>query len=173
MRILKKKAENLRVTYNLCNDSTINMYAVHAYFYYLKTSASCSISAALGRCSRSTPKINLRNSFVSSVAWEGKCFPGMTDLCPCWPPPCQVSTVKRRCVTLRQISKISDSHFHILVHILFPRGRRKKTRHCYTCRHKPQTSTTINLTNHRFQKLTLLETAFYVSRDTGHSMLCI
>ena len=78
------------------------MYAVHVYFFYLKIGASCSISAALGRCSRSTPKINLRNSFVFFDAWEGKCFSGMTDLCPCWPPPCQVSTVKKRCVTLRQ-----------------------------------------------------------------------
>ena len=99
----------------------INMYAVHAYFYCLKTAASRSISAALSRCFRLTPKINLRNSHVSFVAWEGKCFPGLTDLCPCWPPPCQVSTVKRRCVTLRQIfeSKISDSHFHILFTFYF------------------------------------------------------
>jgi len=63
------------------------MYAVHVYLFYLKTVASRSISAALGGCSRSTPKTNLMNSLVSFVAWEGKCFPGMTDLCPCWSPP--------------------------------------------------------------------------------------
>ena len=95
------------------------MYAVRVYFFYLKTAASCSISAALGRCFRSTPKINLRNSFVSFVAWEGKCFPGMTDRCPWWPPPCQVSTVKRRCITLRQISESKISLIAMYVHIFY------------------------------------------------------
>ena len=155
------------------------MYAVHVYFFYLKTVASRNISAALGRCSRSTPKINLRNSFVFFVAWQGKCFPGMTDLCPCWPPPCQVSTVKRRCVTLRQTfeSKIAliAMIFTILFKFYFQGVDAKKHVILIPARVslQPQTSTTINLTNHCFKKLTLLETAFYVSRDTGHSMLCI
>ena len=128
----KKKEENFRVTYNLCGDSTINMYAVNVYFYYLKTAASCSISAALGRRFRSTPKINLRNSFVSSVAWEGKCFPGMTDLCPCWPPPCQVSTVKRRCVTLRQISESKISLIAIFIFYFTVYFQRVDLKMCYS-----------------------------------------
>ena len=122
-------------------------------FFYLKTVASRSISAALGRCSRSTPKINLRNSFVFFVAWEGKCFPGMTDLCPCWPPPCQVSTVKRRCITLRQTfeSKIAlIAIFIFCSNSIFKGSTRKNMSFLYLpgFRHKPQTGTIINLTNH-------------------------